>query len=667
MLHKLLLTGFFVVLNLALWAQGTVVWSENFDAVTTPLPAGWTQQTAATDGGWKVATTTAHSSQYFTVPSRPGRVMGTNDDQCNCNKSNEILRMAPLDLSAQAGELRLLFDLFFIKGSYQGKTESLQLLASTDGGTTWKVLRDFNGASTWRLAIVDLTEFAGKADVRLAFRYDDAADWLYGAMIDNMRVVIPDNIIRARLSGVAAGKYIPAVPAIVSAYDKVLPGHQVALRGVVQNNGFPDITSYEIEVKFPSGDTEKHVFENLNIGLAQTHTFFIPYPTKLGVNDFSFDVRLLNVNQVGDDDDSDNTGKASYSVLGVEPQPNRKVVVEEGTGTWCVWCPRGAVMMDYLAKEYEGMVVPIAVHNGSSNPMRLTAYDSEFSKLIAGYPGGMVEREQDIDPLLVSSSGEPNFEMSLIEHLMWPARVIITQNVDWNPTIRRVGIRSSVQFLEEMNGDYRLAAVLIEEGVRGTSSGFNQANAYAGGSRGPMGGYENLPNPVPAAQMVYNHVARALLGGFRGAAGSVPTNNPAGSVMSYEFSAIVPATQNINNMHAVTMLIDQATGRIINAEMTPIPFVSTSAPEIAVEPLHLSIAPNPVVDEAMLTVRVEGTADVHIRVFNAMGVQVAERIYDNVSGRQFLPFNAGTLPNGMYNLVATAKGQVVSTPFVIHR
>ncbi|MCS7036458.1 MAG: Omp28-related outer membrane protein [Saprospiraceae bacterium] len=664
--HKLLLTGFLAILNLALWAQGTVIWSENFDSVTTALPQGWTQQTAATDGGWKVDGTSAHSSQYFTVPARAGKVLGTNDDKCNCNKSNEIVYLAPLDLSAQSGQLRLLFDLFFLKGSYQSKVESLKLLASTDGGTTWKELRDFSGTGGWRLVMVDLTEYAGQANVRLAFRYDDAADWLYGAMIDNIRVVIPDNVIRARLSGVSAGKYIPAVPTIITTYNKVLPGHQVALRGVVQNNGFPAITSYEIEVKLPNGDTEKYAFENLNLNLSQTHTFFIPYPTQLGVNNFAFNVRLINVNKVGDDDDSDNTGTASYSILGVEPQPNRKVVVEEGTGTWCVWCPRGAVMMDYLAKEYKGMVIPIAVHNGSSNPMRLTAYDSEFSKLLGGYPGGLVEREQDIDPLLTSAT-EPNFEMSLIEHLTWPAQVIMTQNVDWNPTIRRVSIRSSVRFLDEMNGDYRLAAVLIEDGVRGTSSGFNQANAYAGGGRGPMGGYENLPNPVPAAQMVYNHVARALMGGFKGAAGSVPTSNPAGSVMSHEFSAVVPATQNINNMHAVTMLIDQATGRIINAEMTPIPFVSTSSPEVKTEPLRLSMAPNPVVEDAIITVQLEETADVHIRVFNAMGIQVAERIYDNVSGRQFLPFQAGSLPNGMYTLVATAKGHVVSTPFAIQR
>ena len=53
---------------------------------------------------------------------------------------------------------------------------------------------------------------------------------------------------------------------------------------------------------------------------------------------------------------------------------------------------------------------------------------------------------------------------------------------------------------------------LTEDGVRRVmTSGYNQVNAYAGNALGPMGGFESLPNPVPAAQMVYDHVARVLL------------------------------------------------------------------------------------------------------------------------------------------------------------
>ncbi len=661
MLHRFTFTAFLALFQTTLWAQGTVVWSENFDGFSA-LPSGWSQQTGATDGGWKVATTLAHSSSNFAVPNRPGNVLATNDDRCNCNKSNEVVYLPPLDLRGYA-KLSLLFDLYFLRRSFQGWRESLKLLASTDGGATWAELVEFDGRGEWRLVRVDISAYAGKANVRLAFRYDDAGDWLYGAALDNIRVVVPDNIVRARLASLGAGKYIPAVPTIISNYDKMLPHHQVALRGVVYNDGFPPITSCEVEVELTNGAKEVHRYEGLNIGIGSSHTFYIPYSVKLGTNNFSFKVRLLKVNGGQDNDPSDNNGTAYYSVVAVEPQPNRRVVIEEGTGTWCVWCPRGAVMMDYLAREYGKWAIPIAVHNGSSNPMRLAAYDEELSKLLGAYPMGLVEREKAIDPL----QGNPNFEKSLIEHLTWPADVAISQVVEWNAATRRATVRSSARFLREMNGNYRLALVLTEDGIRGTGSGYNQANAYSGGARGPMGGYENLPHPVPAAQMVYNHVARALVGGFKGVPNSIPAKNPAGSVVSYEFSVDIPPSQNVKNMHAITLFIDQSTGRILNAESTPIPYFSSPVSELPAEPLHLSIAPNPVADEATITVQLDGVADVHLRVFNAMGVQVAERKYDNVSEHRFLPFRAGNLPNGMYTLVAVAKGQVVSTPFIVHR
>lgn len=42
--------------------------------------------------------------------------------------------------------------------------------------------------------------------------------------------------------------------------------------------------------------------------------------------------------------------------------PDKKVWVEEATGTWCGWCPRGEVYMNYLYAKYPEHFVGIAVH-----------------------------------------------------------------------------------------------------------------------------------------------------------------------------------------------------------------------------------------------------------------------------------------------------------------
>ena len=40
----------------------------------------------------------------------------------------------------------------------------------------------------------------------------------------------------------------------------------------------------------------------------------------------------------------------------------RTVVYEEGTGTWCGWCPLGGFLLDELGRQHPDRFVGIAVH-----------------------------------------------------------------------------------------------------------------------------------------------------------------------------------------------------------------------------------------------------------------------------------------------------------------
>ena len=169
MIKKLLFAACMVAMSATAFSQGTVIWEENFDSGTT-LPAGWTQETNATDGGWRIGTTSFHSSTYFPVPARPGNVLGTNDDACNCDKSNDRVITPTIDLTGET-DVRLIFDLFFVKGSYQGVIESLTLMGSKDDGATWEQLEDFSGLGSWRSPyLVDISAYANEAAVKFCFR-----------------------------------------------------------------------------------------------------------------------------------------------------------------------------------------------------------------------------------------------------------------------------------------------------------------------------------------------------------------------------------------------------------------------------------------------------------------------------------------------------------------
>ena len=204
-MKKLLLVANLFV-SVAMSAQ---IWSENFNSGTA-LPAGWTQETAATDGGWSVNTPAGLSSANFTIAAADGNILGTNDDGCDCDKSNDFIKTPAITLPA--GEpAYLLFDYFYYNGSYNGVIETLSLEISVDGGSSWDVLQEIAGAGSWTSTGVNLSDFAGLT-INIGFRYNDGGDWLYGVGLDNMEISAPDlTIIDAIVTDGAVGVFNPAI------------------------------------------------------------------------------------------------------------------------------------------------------------------------------------------------------------------------------------------------------------------------------------------------------------------------------------------------------------------------------------------------------------------------------------------------------------------------
>jgi hypothetical protein len=653
MLKKLLTVAMLAAFSVA---NAQVLWEEDFENGTT-LPAGWSQTTLADDGGWKIGTGPELASQYFPVPDFQGNMIGTNDDGCNCDKSADFLVLPDFNLSAVTSAW-LTFDVFFIAGVYQGAAESLTIRVSTDNGANWTNLPALAGVGDWKLRGVNLSAYAGQASVKVGFLYNDGGDWLYGAMIDNLKLQVPDNTVKAGLNGVGFGRFVDAIPAVLPGYDKFWAGEGMAVAGTVNNNGFATISSFDATwSRGPQSVTQS--FTGLNVGFAESYDFSMPVPTALGANVGDITVTISNINGGADNDASDNSAATDATVEGVQPVSGRKVLVEEATGTWCQWCPRGTVMMDFLAEHYPTTAALVAVHN--NDPMKVTVYDSGMGALIGGYPSGVVDRAYaaDIDPT--------QFEIAMINRLTEPPVVLVSQNVAYDAATRKVTVDSHLKFLEDVSGAHRIAVIYTQDGVTGTAANYGQANAYSGGGNGPMGGYEDLPGTVPAAQMVYDHVGRAIVGGFTGAANSVPATNLAGSEVVYTSTYTVPASYNVNNMRCITALLNTTTGEAVNAESTPIPYELVGANEAISKIVSFSMFPNPVQDVTTVSLKLEETSDVQIRVVDVNGKIVLESNYSNMSGEQQLQLQLGQFPVGAYTLSVQAKNHVASELFVIQR
>ncbi|GAB4403614.1 MAG: hypothetical protein OHK0053_28580 [Microscillaceae bacterium] len=165
-------------------AINTFPYEEDFEA---GLPASWSQETQATDGGWLPGTAGSLSSAFWTIPATNNtNIVATNDDACNCNKEQERLITPIFDLSgfAPGDGVRLEFDAYF-DGAFGGDGF---VEVSTDGGQTWTQLLELTNVTSWRQVGVSLNPYIGQSCVQIAFRYDDNGFFAAGYAVDNVVV-----------------------------------------------------------------------------------------------------------------------------------------------------------------------------------------------------------------------------------------------------------------------------------------------------------------------------------------------------------------------------------------------------------------------------------------------------------------------------------------------
>ena len=120
----------------------------------------------------------------------------------------------------------------------------------------------------------------------------------------------------------------------------------------------------------------------------------------------------------------------STQIEAIFPAEGKLVIGEEATGTWCGWCPRGAVALNWMDKDYEGYWQGIAVHNG--DPMTDPDYDNGIAPYISGYPSGLVDRGSDIDP--------GAFKQDFLQRIIIEPNGIISNGAELNGNILKVSL-----------------------------------------------------------------------------------------------------------------------------------------------------------------------------------------------------------------------------------
>lgn len=531
-MKKITLLITFFLCSLLGFAQ-TTYYSENFDGGDLN---GWTSTDLNSDGlEWSVLDASSINSAFGA-----GSLLSFSyDDATETPVTPDNLVTSPaIDLTEVTdSNVYLLFDQMI--SSYDGEHYAVYVTTSPDPDViiaSTPVIETTVTVNTLVNKFFNLTSFIGQT-VYVSFRHFDCNDAYY-LILDNIEV-----------KSLAANE-VQLVSAKLNRYSLLNTNN--TLTYTVKNTGSTPITN--LTVNWNDG-TDHSMTVNRSIAIGATTT--VNHPTPISYADIvekNLALSITAVNGTPDPIPANNTGSAKFNT--VSQASAKKVFFEEGTGTWCGWCPRGMIAMAYMQATYPNEFIGVAVHN--QDPMMLTSYDdgADFS----GFPGMNVDR-------VVKGADVSQSTMVSNLNARKTLTVPVSLNASGGVSGNQVTINADATFRTVFaNSNYRLAVVISEDDVTGTATGYRQTNYYAGGGNGVMGGYETKPNPVPAAQMVYDHVGRALLGGYTGQAGSIPSTITDGQTASYTFNYTVPATSTIADMHAVILLIDQENGEVVNAK-----------------------------------------------------------------------------------------------------
>ena len=330
---------------------------------------------------------------------------------------------------------------------------------------------------------------------------------------------------------------------------------------------------------------------------------------------------------------------AEGSVTAIDPENTveRNVVMEEYTGAWCGWCPRGAVGIEMLSEKYPDNFIPIAVHYG--DVMQAFTFFDLLSTYSGGFPGSILNRVKQVEPYYGSTSSTPfgiNNEILPIIQSLTEASVNI-ESAEVDRETDKVKVTSSATFTVDCDlqeGPYCFSYVITEDGVNGKDlpasqrKDYLQSNYYANQNTSDPN-LKHLTTMASYIEVDFDHVARHAEN-ILGIAGSLSGKFCAGDKLTHTYEFNLPDNlKDLSKCNLIVLLVDKGTGEIVNAKQVAMKNVTAVESTTALASAEVKA----VTGGVQVT-----TADATVSVYTAAGAMVAQQ---KVKGNAFVALNTG--------------------------
>lgn len=338
-------------------------------------------------------------------------------------------------------------------------------------------------------------------------------------------------------------------------------------------NGCTDLlTSYTISWDFDGKNKGSKTFDTrLASGLAEM--FAIDIPSDLTGYYHTLTIDVMNVN--GEDDAIPANSHLVYDFkTTAEKQYSRRMVLENFVATWCGYSPRGYATFEKLYEKYPNSFISIGIHENDDlgEPVN---YDALIKKYTST-PTFLFNRTNHIGSTLEEANATMEEQKDNTDAVIIANAIYASED---NTSVK-VKTATTFGFSDDGNADVRIAYVVVEDNV----GPYSQSNYYSDPSMpdNPDDYMNEWYKKEGTVEMKFNDVARGINPGLNGLEGSVPTSVVAGKAYEYEYTFELPDNiQDKKNISIVTLLIDNKSGEIINADKTAV--IEGELPDIFVE------------------------------------------------------------------------------------
>ena len=373
------------------------------------------------------------------------------------------------------------------------------------------------------------------------------------------------------------GDRIKQTAAKISAPDPMeayaLTGKSKAFTLQLSNHGVNNIKNIEYEIEVDGNVTTKTVTKSLKgtyYGQYTTLSVTIPAQETAGTRPVT-----LRVTKVNGEANEDPEPATTFNMAFLAEMPKHKPLMEEYTGTWCGYCPRGMAAMEAMTAKHGEDFVGIAYHNG--DPMTIT---NSTPNQPSGYPHAYIDRVIDTDPFYGTSNSSLGIEKDWKsrQSLFTPATLEL-EAAFTDESKSAIEVTSRTQFiLAPARNTLRLAYVLLADDLHSTSSKWNQANYYAGDATTDQYLKSWAAQAAQIRDLHFNDVAIQMSNLNNTALEeSLPeqVTDEVPYVHTYTFDVQGNTLiQDPSKLRVVVILLDTATGEVINAEKCDVQLVT---------------------------------------------------------------------------------------------